>query len=186
MKLFVKLWKEEKGLSLVELIAVLTILSMVMGTIYAVISYGFTAYNKITVENSLRDEADTVMSAIMTEMYTVGPTTITSIANKNGIELTRKEISDSSTTAKSEIYLEPAVSEGPSGRTELVMEDMLRSSHEKQVVEIKSNLTGSQIQLECNGIVACNSGLIMVDLHLQQSDNKGIVHTLNMKSRFGF
>ncbi|MGG1550667.1 prepilin-type N-terminal cleavage/methylation domain-containing protein [Paenibacillus ferrarius] len=184
MNPFVKLWKEEKGLSLVELIAVLTVLSMVMGTIYAVISYGFTAYNKITVENSLRDEADTVMSAIMTEMYTVGPTTIASIPNVNGIKLVRKDLIDVSDSSNSEIYIESS----GEGKTQVVMVEstLAHPDPERQVVEIKSDLNGSRIQLECNGILSCNSGLIVVDLHLQQSDNKGVLHALNLKSRFGF
>ncbi|RTE01415.1 prepilin-type N-terminal cleavage/methylation domain-containing protein [Paenibacillus whitsoniae] len=186
MNPFVKLWREDNGLSLIELIAVLTILSMVMGTIYGVITYGFTAYNKVTVENSLRDEADTVMSAIMTEMYTVGPTTIESIPNENGIQLTRKEITGNTITANSQIYLEAPDAEGLETKTQVVMGDYTKNPPERNIVEIKSDLNGSRIQLECNGIVSCNSGLIVVDLHLQQTDNKGVVHILNLKSRFGF
>jgi hypothetical protein len=53
-------------------------------------------------------------------------------------------------------------------------------------IEIDADLSGSKIELECGSIKECHSGLIIVDLHLQQKDSKGIAHTLNLKSRFGF
>lgn len=187
MNRYVKLLKQEEGLSLIELIAALTILSLVMGTIYGVITFGFSSYNKVTVENSLRDEADIIMSSIMTELYNVGPTTIESLMDdvkmkEIGIKLTRKDLIDA-TTSVSRIYV---ADKGEDEKTQVMIGDPTSPMTSVKPIEINADLKGSKIELECGSILACHSGLIVVDLHLQQKDNKGIVHSLNLKSRFGF
>ncbi|OCT14253.1 hypothetical protein A8709_25825 [Paenibacillus pectinilyticus] len=182
MNRFVRSLKNEEGLSLVELIAALTILSLVMGTIYGVITFGFTSYNKVNVENALRDEADIVMSSIMTELYTVGPTTIETLSSGNGIILTRKDLFDEEPST-SQIFVDL---ETPDVKSQIRLGDPTLNPPSVKPIKIVADLKGSTIQLECGSIKECHSGLIIVDLHLQQNDAKGIPHTLNLKSRFGF
>jgi len=176
MNPFVKTLKQEEGLTLVELIASLTVLGIVIGTIYAVISFGFNSYNKVTVEGSLRDEADLIMSQVMTELYTFGPTTIKQVTD--GIELSRseKDSAGNSVIIKSDIHIADV-----SGKVGLFISDTTNQA------SVDADLSGSTITLECAGTVAsCGNGLIHIDLQLAQSDKRGTLHRINLTSRFGF
>ncbi|MNU56413.1 hypothetical protein D3C71_455100 [compost metagenome] len=73
MRPFVKRLKKDEGVTLIELIAALSLLAVVLGMIYSVAVFGFKSYHKISVENSLRDEADILMSSIITNLYTFAP-----------------------------------------------------------------------------------------------------------------
>ncbi|MFC5453090.1 prepilin-type N-terminal cleavage/methylation domain-containing protein [Paenibacillus aestuarii] len=176
MKRFVKWMKQEEGFTLAELIASLTILGIVSGTIYAVITFGFNSYNKVTVENALRDEADLIMSSTMTELYTLGPTSIKQVTD--GIELTRteKDLEGHTITHNSQIMLKEL-----SGKVGLF------TGETGKPATIDADLSGSTITLDCSGKASeCSSGLIEIDLHLAQNDNRGTVHRINLTSRFGF
>ncbi|TXK85383.1 prepilin-type N-terminal cleavage/methylation domain-containing protein [Paenibacillus sp. N3.4] len=184
MNQFVRRMRDQNGFTLIELIASLSLLSLVMGTIYAVITFGFTSYNKVTVENALRDEADIIMSSVMTELYTLGPSTIKSIPNQEGIELIRQPLDSKITeTTKSQIIINR---ESGSQKDILLIGGNPLDPTGQRAIHIDANLTGSTIRLECGGIQDCHSGLIVINLQLAQDDKKGISHTLNMQSRFGF
>ncbi|OWA36215.1 hypothetical protein B9G55_10225 [Saccharibacillus sp. O16] len=71
-KLFAK-WRREEGVTLIELIAVLSIMGLVLGIISTTIFFGFRSYNRISVENNLRDQGDVIMSSIITELYRFAP-----------------------------------------------------------------------------------------------------------------
>lgn len=73
MRPFVKRLKKDEGVTLIELIAALSLLAVVLGMIYSVAVFGFKSYHKISAENSLRDEADILMSSIITNLYTYAP-----------------------------------------------------------------------------------------------------------------
>lgn len=178
MKKFVDIAREEKGLSLVELIASLSILSLVMGTIYAVITFGFTAYNKVTVENSLRDEADILMSSVMTQLYTYGPEYVSNIMNENGIELSRTTKLNNAEIPRKQIKIYNAG---------LYIAESTAANGTGKVDHLKSTLLdGSSIQLDCGNASACRDGLIKITLVLEQEDQKQVKHQLKMESRFGF
>ncbi|BCG61320.1 PulJ/GspJ family protein [Paenibacillus sp. URB8-2] len=86
MNEFVKRLKaEERGFTLVELISSITIFAMVVGLISAVTMFGMRSYHQITVQNALRDEADLIMSTIITKLYTYGPERVQNTAG--GVEL---------------------------------------------------------------------------------------------------
>lgn len=178
MKRFVDFAREERGLSLVELIAALSILSLVMGTIYSVITFGFTAYNKVNVENSLRDEADILMSSVMTQLYTYGPEYVSNIANENGIELSRTTQPNNVVIPSKQIKI---------ANSSLYIADSTAPIETGKVDNLKSALlNGSSIQLDCGNASACRDGLIRITLVLEQEDQKHIKHQLKMESRFGF
>ncbi|MFD1903650.1 PilW family protein [Paenibacillus rhizoplanae] len=73
MRRYVECLKSQQGFTLIELIAAITIFSMVVGIISMVTMFGFRSYHKITIENSLRDEADIIMSSIINELYIFAP-----------------------------------------------------------------------------------------------------------------
>ncbi|GFZ88316.1 hypothetical protein GCM10008018_38090 [Paenibacillus marchantiophytorum] len=178
MKKFADLYKKEDGFSLIELIASLSILSLVMGSIYGVITFGFTSYNKVTVENSLRDEADILMSSVMTELYTFGPEYVSNIANENGIELTRTAPLHNEIIPKKQIKI---------NQSALFIANSTASNGTGKIDHLKSILLdGSSIQLDCGNASACRDGLIKVTLVLEQEDKKQIKHQLKLESRFGF
>jgi type II secretory pathway pseudopilin PulG len=61
------------GLSLVELLAAITISSFILVSIYGVFFSGLNAYKRIFIENQLRSEADYIIAAIMNKLYAFAP-----------------------------------------------------------------------------------------------------------------
>ncbi|OAS13901.1 PulJ/GspJ family protein [Paenibacillus oryzisoli] len=178
MSKFVKLIKNDQGMTLIELIATLTILSLVMGSIYGVITFGFTAYNKVTVENSLRDEADILMSTIMSELYTYGPTSVRNNVNDNGLTLERKGTFVTETVPNKQILIKNGT---------LFIKNDTDAEGIGAISDLKSHLlAGSKIELDCGRATSCTDGLISIVLVLQQSDQKQQLHQITTESRFGF
>jgi prepilin-type N-terminal cleavage/methylation domain-containing protein len=62
-----------KGLSLVELLAAITISSLILASIYGVFFSGLNAYKRIYIENQLRSEADYIVATIMNKLYAFAP-----------------------------------------------------------------------------------------------------------------
>ncbi|ASA24468.1 PulJ/GspJ family protein [Paenibacillus donghaensis] len=79
MRKFADLLRREQGFTLIELIAALSLFSLVAGLIYGVMMFGVQSYQRVTMENTLRDESDLLMSSIITEIYTFAPHRISSI-----------------------------------------------------------------------------------------------------------
>lgn len=59
----------EKGLTLVELLAVLVIVVIIGGIAYSVLLTGFKTYDRVKVESNLRDEADLIMAEIIKDVF---------------------------------------------------------------------------------------------------------------------
>ena len=85
MRRFAKLLQRDDGYSLIELIAALSLLTIVMGVIYSTITFGVNAYHRVQIQNSLRDEGDLAMSSMMTKLYTYGPDKL--VQTSDGIQL---------------------------------------------------------------------------------------------------
>ncbi|KAA8997951.1 type II secretion system protein [Paenibacillus spiritus] len=73
MKRFVRRAGAQAGFTLIELIAAISLFTIVAGIVGTVTMFGFRSYHQIAIENTLRDEADLLMSSIITELYTYGP-----------------------------------------------------------------------------------------------------------------
>lgn len=188
---FVKRLKGQEGFTLIELLAVLSILALVLGIISTTIIFGFRSYNQISVENELRDEADVVMSSVITELYAFAPDRI-AVYNDDkgisGIELLR-------TTAPPGEALRKAIvisDEQLQIRTLEVVPDSSAPSSEEaikdsyQSTRVKATLTaGSSIGLDCEGLNACETGLVNIKLVLNQ-DAGGRNTSVELESRFGF
>ncbi|SDS78695.1 prepilin-type N-terminal cleavage/methylation domain-containing protein [Paenibacillaceae bacterium GAS479] len=180
MKRFVDRLRREEGYTLIELIAALSLLSVVMGIIYATISFGMNAYERVQVQNELREDGDLVMSTIMARLYTVGPTQL--------------EQSDSNAAQGIKLsFMAPGTSTPSSEELTLKRDDsgkgFLYIGGER--LELGSSLEldgpqGSLIQLTCaQGGQACGSGLLNIRLSLMKTFG-GREYTLDVESKFGF
>jgi prepilin-type N-terminal cleavage/methylation domain-containing protein len=181
MRRFVNRIKEQKGYSLIELIAALSIFSLIAGSIYGVINFGFKAYDRVNVENSLRDEGDIIMSAIMSEFYTQGPETVENFSSSNETE--NGILMHIKTEDKSGVHvsIRHVVIDNTDHKVYIYNDQKTASS----AVELKSQvMSDSRIHINSctNG---CTNGLINVTLELSQT-SKGIDHKLKLQSQFGF
>ncbi|MFC4103337.1 prepilin-type N-terminal cleavage/methylation domain-containing protein [Paenibacillus xanthanilyticus] len=184
--------RDERGLTLIELIASLTLLSVVMGIIYSSITFGMSAYNKIRIENSLRDEGDLIMSSIISKLYTYGPDSIAQSKSDAyrqritlklaGMESEEIVFDYSDESAKNALFFKRKNDDGVvtnSDEVELDSELVVQSDADWQ--------EGSYIRLVCSDTSksSCSSGLIEIQLKLRQmyaNEN----HDLVLESKFGF
>ncbi|WP_410512586.1 prepilin-type N-terminal cleavage/methylation domain-containing protein [Paenibacillus sp. BR2-3] len=182
MRKFANRLKSEQGFSLVEMIAAMTLFSMIVGIITMVTMFGFRSYHKITIENSLRDEADILMSSIITEMYTFGPEKVENTGN--GIKLT-KGSSEEKWIQLVEEAADP--DQGQDGKTQLILSD----ASTQRVTAVNSELTGSTLVSSlpdgrlCRINEPCQTGLIDIHLVLTQIYD-GKPYEMVLDSKFGF
>lgn len=64
-----KILSTNKGMTLLEVLLVLVILSIVSVTIYSTFTTGLKLYQKIAIEGQLRDDADFIATNILSELY---------------------------------------------------------------------------------------------------------------------
>jgi len=69
VKILIKRISNHNGLTIIELLAALSLLSMVLLSINGLFNLGLKTYNKVTVEASLRDEADYVVAMVLNQLY---------------------------------------------------------------------------------------------------------------------
>lgn len=172
MKKFADLLRREQGLTLVELITAIALFAMVSALVYAVMSFGLRSYHAITAENKIRDEADLLMSAVITEMYTFAPETVSQ--TPDGILLKRS----SSASGNNEETIE--IRDGKLS---------IRSASPSSA-DIRTDITAtlaadSEISLKCSTTTACSSGLLNIQLHLVSATG-GKDFNLSLNSTFGF
>lgn len=77
MNSFLKLLKKNNGVTLVELLATLVIVSIVGTLSYSVLSQGYSNYQRIQVETELRDEADLIMASMIKNLFVLKESEIT-------------------------------------------------------------------------------------------------------------
>lgn len=70
MKRFVKYWKCEDGMTLIDLLLGLAIGTFLMGILYGGMITGFKVYEKVGIEWKMRDEADLAITNILESLYT--------------------------------------------------------------------------------------------------------------------
>ncbi|TYP70104.1 prepilin-type N-terminal cleavage/methylation domain-containing protein [Paenibacillus methanolicus] len=185
MKQSVKTWLrrragDEQGVTLIELIASLSLVSVVLGVVYSSITFGMSTYNKVRIENSLRDEGDLIMSSIITKLYTYGPDEITQ---------------DASDTNRRRITLEPPITGSGDQGVETIEIRPREEGQPQSVLYIAgvdistvSDIMADQssIRLVCReNQNMCSSGLIEIQLRLEQTYGDRSYH-LDLESKFGF
>lgn len=72
-----KILQSNKGLTLIELLAALALVSIIGLTVYSVLFGGLKSYNRVMAENELRDEGDYIMAYLLSEFYTLKASDIT-------------------------------------------------------------------------------------------------------------
>lgn len=61
--------QNDKGITLVELLATLVIISIIGALSYSILFHGYSNYQRIQAETQLRDEADLIMSSFIKDMF---------------------------------------------------------------------------------------------------------------------
>lgn len=181
MRESVKMMRSEKGYTLVELIAAMTLASLIAGIVFTAITFGINSYQKIQIENELRDEADLLMSTVINELYTFAPVTIKKIdeGDDQGIEL----IAGSDTKR---IYIKQ---DNVSSTGKLYIDSDEFDIRSNIVVDAADPTNTSSIVLECSSTSVdtneCSTGTItiLLSLNQEQGGNKG---KLTLDSKFGF
>jgi prepilin-type N-terminal cleavage/methylation domain-containing protein len=180
-----------KGLSLVELLAAITISSLILASIYGVFFSGLNAYKRIHIENQLRSEADYIVATIMNKLYQLSPDGI------NMDETTNTQIQFLSDTKK---VIDPSVGIVEEQKTipetlmislwqdaVFVNEEQLHSDRLKIVVD-ESKLSYSCAKQEEN---ICRSGVVTIMLAVQDLDHDDpddllYIKPFTLKTEFGF
>jgi len=186
---------DEKGLTLMEVLAVLAITAIVLPVIYSVFHTGINLYNKIQIEGQLRDDADYAVSMMMNsfnsipfdyateadnriELVDFEQTAITENKKENSTFYSySKENTDTVTTRSIEFV--PSSIDGKS-KTSV--------SIDGKILESSGNYSNSNINLICSEIDRTNSdrclhGIIKVDFTIE---NARLNRPLTLESRFGF
>ncbi|WP_340026120.1 prepilin-type N-terminal cleavage/methylation domain-containing protein [Paenibacillus sp. FSL K6-1096] len=194
MSKFVNLLRREQGFTLIELIAALSLFSLVSALIYGVLMFGVHSYQRVTMENTLRDESDLLMSAIITEIYTFAPNTIYSDGTDKTIVLRRDNINGGIDEveigiADGQLFINesPASSSaahGSSGSTEI---PATADPYQTRTSTDSKLGPASSIALVCSTdtVQSCKSGLLNINLSLvlERGDTR---RQLDLESKFGF
>lgn len=199
-KLFAKLKKEE-GVTLIELIAVLSIMGLILGIISTTIFFGFRSYNRISAENNLRDQGDIIMSSIITELYTAAPDRIYPLIDREtnriyGIQLVEENADGTPnlTTADNivinevgQIEIQKAKTSGDTTPAPADPYQSTRIGGGGRLVVSDAN-TESSILLEGEGLNVfgyLQTGLIHIKLVLEMPNGSDSTE-ITLESRFGF
>lgn len=206
-KLFAK-WRREEGVTLIELIAVLSIMGLVLGIISTTIFFGFRSYNRISVENNLRDQGDIVMSSIITEMYRFAPDRIYPLTDAKtnriyGLRLVNEDdkgqpnlaaaeeiIITSDDQGRGQVEIHKAASSDASGSDpSAVPADPYESTRiQGGHLAVSDANTRSSILLEGDGLNVfgyLETGLVNIKLVLQMDEGTDLSE-ITLDSRFGF
>jgi prepilin-type N-terminal cleavage/methylation domain-containing protein len=200
VKTFVKrLTPNERGVTLIELLATITISSIALSVIYGVFITGLNLYNKIAIEGQLRDDADYVVSRIMNKLYSLpfdhieycpnSPegTCITLVNDKYiGIDpYNNDRFLDINPEKKYEDENKNPVSTESNIKLVETETGFYQFKIDDEILSTQANFKGSTITFQCskeqNG--NCVSAIIDIDLSVQHPrTNK----TLHLASKFGW
>ncbi|CAH1209518.1 hypothetical protein PAECIP111892_03236 [Paenibacillus auburnensis] len=175
MKKFANGVESENGFTLIELIAAISLFAIVAGIIGSVTMFGFKSYHKITVENKLRDEADLVMSSIITELYTYGPEEIRNTSS--GIMLQRSDSDPVRIQVDGSDIVIGETRIGPGSTAALHLESALEGST-IAVTKVDESTPNPNALYE--------SGLVQIQLVLSHDGGALEGEGLSVDSQFGF
>jgi prepilin-type N-terminal cleavage/methylation domain-containing protein len=205
-----KLLTSTRGMTLIEVLATLVIMSILSVVIYSVFVTGLKLYQKTGIEGQLRDDADYVATMILNEMYNSPPNYIlnyeNNVTNAKGIQMVRYKpknvdgfIIEDSTEIEDNIliyqennkfYIEKLNEKNESiGKTEIQTEKAKNTTVNDGVNSETSSISiGSCSLLDPSG--KCQHGRISLNLVIQDRNYhpNSIFQTkpLILKSSFGF
>lgn len=189
---------DEKGITLYELLATITILAIALPVIYGVFQSGFSLYNKIQIEGQIRDDADYAVSMMMNTFNSI-PFDYVTIEGDSKISLydTEKTVFEKNTKENSSFYtynkekIKPEntkVSSIEFVDQKLKNETITSVSINNQMLEGSGDFTGSKVKLSCSKTTQenknqCQHGLIHITFVIDQTR---LNRPLTLESQFGF
>ncbi|WLR50095.1 prepilin-type N-terminal cleavage/methylation domain-containing protein [Bacillus tianshenii] len=198
MNHFDKYIRNDRGLTLIELLATITISAFIIGGISTVLIMGVNTFNKTMVEGEIRDEADYLASMVMKEIYEFSPDYVEELneTGKTGIiayKFSGYTINDEG------VLLSPKGKE-PAQQLEIFLEENAAGSSDLKVIgPFVYSTTAEPVKiLNENGITIEESSKLTVkfsqgdtykesgQLSLQLSLTKNPVESMLMESTFGF
>ncbi|KAA0549229.1 prepilin-type N-terminal cleavage/methylation domain-containing protein [Bacillus sp. BGMRC 2118] len=200
MKQIKKLFRDEKGVTLVELLAALAISTLVMTTIYGVYLTGVKAYKVIGVEGQIRDEADYVVSRIMSSIYDLSPDTIKpcpgevncfELINDNRLVVSKNDNQLVEEVEKDELDI--TVTKLRLAQNQILLNDEVLNKTNILLAEETSSITfkctNEEAMLGSNE-KRCVNGIFDIQLTLENSDytEESPLHVkpLTLTSKFGY
>ncbi|RAK21373.1 prepilin-type N-terminal cleavage/methylation domain-containing protein [Anoxybacillus vitaminiphilus] len=193
MKTFAKfLLFDEKGLTLIEVLAALVISAITLSTIYGVFITGLKLYEQIAVEGQLRDDADYVVTMIMNELYSIPFDYIEYCPNAPQGTCIRVEDSKYVGIEKYNdmIDVNKEATKNSSEMKEIKIVETEDGAYKIQIdetiIDTKADFKNSSITFDCsqtedNG--KCKQALINIHLRASHERTKKV---LNLESHFGF
>ncbi|MEM5012219.1 MULTISPECIES: type II secretion system protein J [Niallia] len=186
---------DEKGLTLMEVLAVLAITAIVLPVIYGVFHTGINLFNKIQIEGQIRDDADYAVSMMMNsfnstpfdyvqmqgksvQLVDSEQTAITENQKDNSTFYSYSKAKTDKTTTRSIEFVPTTVD----GKT------ITSVSIDGKALESNGDFSNSEIKLQCSETDKTNSdtclhGVIYVDFVI---NNEKLNKPLTLKSQFGF
>lgn len=188
-----KVFANERGLTLIELLVGLAITSVIAASAYGVFTAGTKAYKRIGIENQLRSEADVIMTTIFNELYAFAPDGLKE-DESNDYTLTfvnqvKKEI-DTNTglveeKEKGNETLQIIID--TSSETLQINNKQITTSNLRIIPE-QSTFTYTCMRKQQN---VCKSGIISIRLSVQDNDHRNLddplyIEPFTLQSEFGF
>ncbi|MBM7701348.1 prepilin-type N-terminal cleavage/methylation domain-containing protein [Metabacillus iocasae] len=203
MKTFVKHIKNNHGLTLIELLATIVVMTIVMGVMYNVLANGISVSKKIGTEEMLRDEADYVVTMMMNELNSKGfdlvkdcseettPHTCVELVDSKGASYKKYE---SESESSSDVFYDVESEEKPESEQESIKLQIKETkvSHQHffindQSIVSEGNYKSSTIKLSCNSsdttTKTCSNGILELNLHIS---DPSLSKPLQLESIFGF
>ncbi|WP_404337425.1 type II secretion system protein J [Planococcus rifietoensis] len=101
-----KLTNDENGITLVELLATIVLISIVGALAYSLLSQGYSNYQRVNAESEMRDEADIIMSTLVKDLFSARSSEVqlTNSCSSNGFATTQLTISKKNLPVKKIIF----------------------------------------------------------------------------------
>ncbi|GGN93089.1 PilW family protein [Saccharibacillus kuerlensis] len=181
---FVNRLKREEGVTLIELLAVLTLITMILGIISTTLFFGFRSYNQVDAENRLREEGDILMSSIITELYVSAPDHVYALADGSGFRMVNVD-TDGTEIASTEKTIRVA-----EGQLQIQKPGVSNAADPYQSTKVNAQIVPglSSIRIEgdtVGGFDYYKTGLINIKLVLALGEGAERSQ-IELESRFGF
>ncbi|MDZ5470799.1 prepilin-type N-terminal cleavage/methylation domain-containing protein (plasmid) [Bacillus sp. 31A1R] len=209
-----KLLKNNQGMTLIEVLITLVIMTIISTVIYSVFITGIKLYQKIGIEGKLRDDADYIATMLLNVQYENSPNYVDNYSNAStgdkGIQLTRLRektvnrylVEDSNVidtqiviyfdSVKNNFFIKKCGGEcGLSGVPEKIQE--ISTEHSSNSTVTANGVTEhSYVEInQCtknDSVGKCKHGIISLNLVLTDSKQRNLLKTepIILKSTFGF
>ncbi|UOE93317.1 prepilin-type N-terminal cleavage/methylation domain-containing protein [Alkalihalobacillus sp. LMS39] len=168
----------ERGLTLIELLAGLVVSTVILGLIYGVTLMGMNQFNLTSKELQYRSEADYLIKMVLNEMYEFSPDRVTD--DDNTLILAKEKaisIADDGIIEEKEAELEEKSIRLEAGQLYVGDTPLLTGN-----VRLEE---GSSLTVTCNE-ESCESGIIDIVFILSDPNAQYEITPLKVESSFGF